>query len=173
MKLQHDDAHPDTLRITEGKFPRTLYPLHRSTNAGVEFGLESVPAGSGIPRHRHAHQSEILFVQRGCMQVFISKQVGTELENREESKENIGGSDEEMILVRANQAVLIPRGHWHRALNVTGTAMDPGFETGQRHKNGTDDEDGTLWITWTLMREAVATAGDATASPLTEQIIAP
>lgn len=132
------------------KYPRTLYPLYK--NPHTEFGLESVPGGSGIPRHHHHFQSEILFVQRGYMKVYYW---------------NSDSEDEKPLnefLVGPNQAVQIPVGMWHSAINVTSEML---LQSNQVTSKEISEKEATLWITWTLMRED---DGSKQVSSLTNQI---
>ena len=48
---------------------RTLYPV--SCSDKLEFGFEHVPARSSIPRHKHEHREEIIFIHEGRLIAWV------------------------------------------------------------------------------------------------------
>lgn len=48
---------------SEDDHPRTIYPMIH--NKDIDFGLEKIPAQSGIPVHVHEHRDEVITVIKG------------------------------------------------------------------------------------------------------------
>jgi quercetin dioxygenase-like cupin family protein len=52
---------------------RVLYPMIK--NSHVEFGMETLPISSRVPKHRHQGQSEIIFIHFGHVEIGIESKV--------------------------------------------------------------------------------------------------
>jgi uncharacterized RmlC-like cupin family protein len=95
-----------------------------------EIGLESIPAGSGIPWHRHADQQEIISIHKGRLKVYYC--------NRDEE----WNADDPSAIVDGGvlgpmDSVHIPPGVWHHFINIT-----------DEHEKSSDGE---VWLQYILL----------------------